>query len=65
MPLEPEEESRSCPYCGEPFEPDLDLSEREGETIQDCDVCCRPVTIRFRFDGEDLVECELLREDDP
>ena len=63
-PMDDESESKTCPYCGEAFRPALDPTEVEGEMIQDCEVCCRPITIRFRFEGEDLMECELLGEDE-
>lgn len=45
-----------CPYCGEPCEL-ADVDEAETGTqdfIQDCDVCCQPISIRVvvRADGE-------------
>lgn len=53
-----------CPYCGEDVDPLLELEVSSGEVIQDCSVCCRPITIRFKRDGEELIECFLLTEDD-
>jgi transposase-like protein len=56
-------QSRSvrCPYCGETvevlIEPDL-----EGEMVWDCEVCCRPWSLRVsRPDGELRVD---VRTDD-
>ena len=41
-----------CPYCGEPITMVLDLSgDGEQDYIEDCEVCCRPVRVRFHVDG--------------
>ncbi|MDA0789245.1 MAG: CPXCG motif-containing cysteine-rich protein [Proteobacteria bacterium] len=34
----------SCPYCGESIEVLLDPSVDLQEYIEDCQVCCRPIT---------------------
>ena len=34
-----------CPYCGEPLEVAIDESVRRQEYIEDCQVCCRPMTL--------------------
>ena len=34
----------SCPYCGEQFEISIDLSVEEQSYIEDCYVCCRPIS---------------------
>ena len=34
-----------CPYCGERLEIFIDRSVRRQEYIEDCQVCCRPVTL--------------------
>jgi hypothetical protein len=34
----------SCPYCGESIEVLLDFEDIEQEYIEDCQVCCRPIT---------------------
>ena len=34
----------SCPYCGERFEISIDLSVEEQSYIEDCYVCCRPIS---------------------
>jgi hypothetical protein len=39
-----------CPHCGEVFSTFADTSEGNYETIEDCAVCCRPMTVR--------IECE-------
>lgn len=54
-----------CPYCGERFEAIADASGGDAEYVEDCPVCCRPIT--FRLDaGEDgaLRGLEADRDDD-
>lgn len=34
----------SCPYCGESIEVLLDPQDVQQEYIEDCQVCCRPIT---------------------
>lgn len=33
-----------CPFCGERFEIGIDPGA-QGQMIQDCDVCCRPISL--------------------
>lgn len=47
-----EEHLATCPYCGEPVNLLVDLSAEEQDYIEDCEVCCRPIQIRVRLDGE-------------
>ncbi|MBT5549037.1 MAG: CPXCG motif-containing cysteine-rich protein [Nitrospina sp.] len=41
-----------CPHCGQPISVLLDLSVPDQEYIEDCEVCCRPIEIRYQV-GED------------
>ena len=41
-----------CPYCGESISVLLDLSVLIQEYIEDCEVCCRPIGIKYEV-GED------------
>jgi hypothetical protein len=34
-----------CPYCGEPFETQIDASGGSTSYIEDCQVCCRPIEV--------------------
>lgn len=36
-----------CPYCGETIEIVVDTSVSQQEYIEDCQVCCRPITLRI------------------
>jgi hypothetical protein len=35
----------SCPYCGEPIDIIVDCSIPTQEYIEDCQVCCQPITV--------------------
>jgi len=36
-----------CPHCGETITLFLDLSVDEQTYIEDCSVCCRPMTVSY------------------
>lgn len=35
-----------CPHCGEAFPLQVDTSQGDLTMIEDCSVCCRPITLR-------------------
>jgi hypothetical protein len=46
---------KSCPYCGEPVEIDVDESGGSRQVyVEDCPVCCNPwqVEVTHARDGE-------------
>ena len=43
----------TCPYCWEEISFVIDLSAGEQSYIEDCEVCCRPIQIRYATDGTD------------
>lgn len=45
----------NCPYCGELISSLLDLSVERQEYIEDCEVCCNPVKIKFVTDGSSVL----------
>ena len=49
LPDESGYEAISCPYCGERIEVFIDSSVPEQLYIEDCQVCCRPITIRTQL----------------
>jgi len=51
----------TCPYCGEDISMVLDTSIRQQTYIEDCEVCCRPIEIRYAVEAEALVEFEARR----
>jgi hypothetical protein len=52
-----------CPYCGESISLWIDeTGGRSQSYIEDCQVCCKPVQITARRDGDDF-EVTALRAD--
>lgn len=53
-----------CPHCGERFETVADASAGDAEYVEDCFVCCRPITVRLHVghDG-DLAGWDAGRDD--
>ncbi|NRA67283.1 MAG: CPXCG motif-containing cysteine-rich protein [Pseudobacteriovorax sp.] len=39
-----------CPWCGEINDSFFDISEGNTSYIEDCQVCCRPINLRFWVD---------------
>jgi Cysteine-rich CPXCG len=50
-----------CPHCGEVFPIQIDTSQPEQILIEDCAVCCRPITLTIRCRPGAIVEltCSL------
>lgn len=54
-----------CPYCGERVQVAVDASAGESQQyIEDCAVCCQPITVRARVDDHGGVEVDGQRGDD-
>ena len=45
----------SCPFCGADISMLLDLSAGDQTYFEDCEVCCRPILLRYRVRGGELV----------
>ena len=58
------EQSIQCPYCWESIDVLLDPSIAYQEYIEDCQVCCRPITFIVRSDHEGDVHLHVRHEDD-
>ncbi|RLJ19063.1 CPXCG motif-containing cysteine-rich protein [bacterium endosymbiont of Escarpia laminata] len=52
-----------CPYCGEMIEVQIDCSLDQQQYIEDCSVCCRPITLLVAIDGEEI-SLSAQRDDD-
>ena len=50
----------TCPYCFEEVEVYVD-PDTEGVLIQDCDVCCRPWTLRVSRGEEGELDIHAVR----
>lgn len=42
----------SCPYCAAPVTMLVDPSVPAQTYIEDCEVCCNPIEVSYRADGE-------------
>ena len=42
----------ACPYCGESFETRVDLTSGSFEYIEDCQICCQPITLKFEVNDK-------------
>ncbi len=40
----------NCPYCGEQIELLIDCSMNVQEYIEDCEICCKPITLEVNID---------------
>ena len=43
-----------CPFCGERFETQADASAGDADYVEDCPVCCRPISLHLRTAVQDL-----------
>jgi Cysteine-rich CPXCG len=48
-----------CPYCGQTITLFLDLSVEEQSYIEDCSVCCQPMTVSYSAADGDLQSVQV------
>ncbi len=53
-----------CPYCGESIEILVDASIPEQQYIEDCQVCCRPITLKVSVEEGGLIRVRASGEND-
>jgi len=44
----------TCPFCGELFEAVVDASAGDADYVEDCPVCCRPITLHLSTGGGEV-----------
>jgi hypothetical protein len=54
----------TCPYCGETIALVVDDSAGDQCYVEDCQVCCRPITVTVRFDEDGTPDVDVASEDD-
>jgi len=54
----------SCPYCGETIGILADRSIEDQQYIEDCQVCCRPITILLKVSSNGHCAVEARHEND-
>ncbi len=52
----------SCPHCGETFNLAVDVSEGSAEFTVDCEVCCRPMTVRLEVNDGEIASLDVTEE---
>ncbi len=53
-----------CPYCGETIEILIDPSIPSQRYIEDCQVCCRPITLRVTVNADGVAQVMAMAEND-
>ena len=53
-----------CPYCGEQIVVLIDCTAGRQEYVEDCQVCCRPITLAVTIDTEGLPRVHVRRDDE-
>lgn len=56
--------SVQCPYCGELIELVLDASAGDQHYIEDCQVCCRPISVTVTVDEDGEAQASVAGENE-
>lgn len=51
----------TCPYCWESITMLLDTSAVDQGYVEDCEVCCNPIGVRFRAEDGAIVDFRAER----
>jgi hypothetical protein len=54
----------ACPYCGESIDILIDPSVEAQHYIEDCQVCCRPISIAVHIDDDGSASVSVSSEDE-
>ena len=58
------EQDLHCPYCGSSISILIELLSGSQDYIEDCEVCCRPIDIRYEVKNGELTRFDCSRLDD-
>ena len=50
--MDEEEYFFMCPYCWQEISMLLDTSVSQQHYIEDCEICCNPIQVRYRIEDE-------------
>jgi transcription elongation factor Elf1 len=50
-----------CPHCGEQFSIQVDTTQLNSVTIEDCAVCCAPMELHIHCEPGEIVDVEVRR----
>jgi len=53
-----------CPYCWEQIELSIDNSIEEQQYVEDCQVCCNPISITVNIAPNGSAQVEARQEND-
>ncbi len=51
-----------CPYCWELFEITIDCSVSFQEYVEDCEICCQPISVKTTVSSTGVIDTEVSRE---
>ena len=49
-----------CPYCWEEISMLIDSSIASQTYVEDCEVCCNPIVLTVKFNGNELIAFEAV-----
>jgi len=52
----------SCPHCGQTFPLEVDTSVAEQIFVEDCNICCRPMTLAIRSEPGKILNVTISDE---
>ena len=58
------EQTISCPYCGEQIDVLIDSEDMDQHYIEDCQVCCKPIVFNVSVDSMGNVSVSVHDEND-
>lgn len=50
----------NCPYCGAEISILLEIADRPQEYIEDCEVCCNPIEVRYSIEEEEVSDFDAV-----
>jgi hypothetical protein len=51
-----------CPHCGQTFPLEVDTSVEEQIFVEDCNICCRPMTLTIHSEPGTLLDVTISDE---
>jgi transposase-like protein len=51
-----------CPYCGQDCEVELDSTIASQQFTTDCEVCCRPFSVRAEAEAGEILSIDATSE---
>jgi hypothetical protein len=52
----------TCPHCGEVFPLQIDTSQGSQAMVEDCTVCCRPISLTIESNPGNIREVIIERD---